>query len=534
MSADQSSPGSLGAVLNFLEGHCLREADDRELLDRFVARADQAAFRALIQRHGPMVLGVCMRVLRCSHDAEDAFQATFLVLSQRAASIRKTEGLVSWLHGVARRASGKLLREQQRRKQREQTVSTTPPPPPDEGVSWAEVQTGLDEELERLPPAYREVLALCYLEGLTRDEAAQRLGVELGVVKGRLERGRKMLSERLSRRGLSLSAGLFAVALSPAAVSASVRAAVMLAPDPSASSRALSLSHEIMKGITMAKLKLHLLGASLLCMLILAGVGVSLAQRPKAADEKPAAAKKESPFVVQGRVTDESGKPLRGVEVGANCGMGSLFQTGTTTTGADGRYRLPFGPGIAVGGTRLGVGTQVATIKPRRKGWYEVHLARGGNLLMSESEKVDARGYVGVVTPGKPYELNFTMTRGATVEGRLVNEFGGAVPRQTVSLTGEVLPPSQGVLASAETDDNGRFRFDGVPVWRADPSLKLKWHFTLRLVGIRHELKSDAFLVAVADPRAVAESQLLTIGSSSSTNSDVRLYLTRKVVPSKK
>jgi hypothetical protein len=247
---------------------------------------------------------------------------------------------------------------------------------------------------------------------------------------------------------------------------------------------------------------------------------------------------KESPFVVQGRITDEAGKPLQGVEVWASCGMGSLRVTGETKTGADGRYRLPFGPGGHVGGSRtsLGVGTQVATITPRMKGWYEIHLGRRGNLLMAEYDKLDAddtKGYSGVVTPNKPYELNFTMTRGATVKGRLLNEFGSAVARQTIYLTGDVLPPSCGVLASFETGEDGRFQFDSVPVWLADPSLKLKWRFSMRVHGVRHELESDSFEVAVADPKAEPESQELTIDSTSD-NKVVRLYLRRKVIPPQK
>src|SRR5215813_6941333 len=94
-----------------------------------------------------------------------------------------------------------------------------------------------------------------------------------------------------------------------------------------------------------------------------------------------AAEEKESPFVVHGKVTDDTGKPLEGIEVNASCGMGTLFHTGTAKTDSNGNYRMVFRPGIAVGNTRLGVGTQVATITPRLEGWYEVHLGRRGNLM---------------------------------------------------------------------------------------------------------------------------------------------------------
>src|SRR5262249_39321448 len=141
---------------------------------------------------------------------------------------RKSDGLASWLHGVARRVASKLQREQRRRFRREQ--ATTHPAPADSPIdelSWAEVKAGLDEELERLPRAHREALVLCYLEGPARDEARQRLGVN--VVKGWLERGRRMLAECLSRRGLTLGAGLLTVALSPGLVSATARAAALVA-----------------------------------------------------------------------------------------------------------------------------------------------------------------------------------------------------------------------------------------------------------------------------------------------------------------
>jgi hypothetical protein len=111
-----------------------------------------------------------------------------------------------------------------------------------------------------------------------------------------------------------------------------------------------------------------------------------------------------------------------------------------------------------------------------------------------------------------------------------LNEFGGALARQTIYLTCEVLPPSCGVLASFETDEDGRFQFDSVPVWLADPSLKLKWRFSMRVHGVRHELESDSFEVAVADPKAEPESQELTIDSTSD-NKAVRLYLRRKAIP---
>ncbi len=242
-----------------------------------------------------------------------------------------------------------------------------------------------------------------------------------------------------------------------------------------------------------------------------------------------AADDRESPFVVQGKVTDDAGRPLAGVEVNASCGMGSLFHTGTAKTDQAGKYRLAFGPGASVGNTKLGVGTQVATITPRLKGWYEIHLGRRGNLLMSESKDKltaeDTKAYAGVVAANEPYGLNFTMARGATIRGRLVNEFGTPVRGVEIDLTGDILPPSCGILASVKTDDEGRFAFDSVPVWLADPSILLKWRFTMRPFGVRHELETSSFELS-----AQAESvQNLTL-ESTGDKYGVRLSLSRQSV----
>jgi hypothetical protein len=236
---------------------------------------------------------------------------------------------------------------------------------------------------------------------------------------------------------------------------------------------------------------------------------------------------KESPFVAFGKVTDDTGKPLEGVEVNASCGMGSLFHTGTAKTDKDGQYRLAFGPGITVGNTTMGVGTQVATITPRLKGWYEVHLGRRGNLMMTEwKDKLqaeDTKGYSGVVAANVPYELNFTMTKAAAIQGRFVNEFGAPVKGVEIAVTGDILPPSCGILASVKTDDEGHFAFDSVPVWLADPSIKLKWRFTMRPFGVRHELESSSFEVSAT----VESVQQLSLESTGDKH-ELRLSMNRK------
>jgi RNA polymerase sigma factor (sigma-70 family) len=190
-----------------------REPMDWQLLERFAANHEEAAFAALVQRYGPLVLGVCRRVLRHAHDAEDAFQATFLVLARNAAAIRKQESVGSWLYGVAHRVALKAKAEAARRHVHLRIAPSSSLTEPLADLTWRELCSALDEELTRLPDKYRAPLLLCYLEGQTQDEAAARLGWARGTLKRRLERGREILRGRLLRRGLTLSAGLFATAL---------------------------------------------------------------------------------------------------------------------------------------------------------------------------------------------------------------------------------------------------------------------------------------------------------------------------------
>jgi RNA polymerase sigma factor (sigma-70 family) len=149
---------------------------DAILLEQFVSQRDELAFAALLERHGPMVLGVCRRILQEEHRAEDAFQATFLVLVRKAGSIRKQQSLASWLHGVALRLVRKAKAEAAQAKRPDARIHSPSAVDAEAQASWRESQEILDDELQRLPENYRLPLVLCYLEGLTRDEAAARLG----------------------------------------------------------------------------------------------------------------------------------------------------------------------------------------------------------------------------------------------------------------------------------------------------------------------------------------------------------------------
>jgi C-terminal peptidase prc len=264
---------------------------DAELLERFTSRREEAAFDALLRRHGPLVLAVCRRVLCHQQDVEDAFQATFLVLVRRAASIRKSESVSAWLYGVAYRIATKARTQAARRRQREaragegrQTASRL------DEVTGRELYAVVDEELNRLPAECRAALILCYLEGKTRDEAARQLGWSLGTLKRRLERGRRRLHDRLTRRGMAPSFALFAATFSqkvdPTAVSGALAAATVrkalefgLGATRAAplAGPAEVLADLVLKGIYMSKIKTALLFV-IVCGSIAAGPGLLLRQ----------------------------------------------------------------------------------------------------------------------------------------------------------------------------------------------------------------------------------------------------------------
>jgi RNA polymerase sigma factor (sigma-70 family) len=233
---------------------------DIQLLDGFRAHQDQAAFALLVKRHGPMVLEVCRHVLRHHQDAEDAFQATFLVLARKSTDIRKKTALASWLHGVAYRMAMNAKRSAARRRKHEgrtgvPPVSATGGTPvlraqdPAWELGWREVQAVLDEEIERLPEKYRAVFVLCCLEGIGRAEAGRQLGLKEGTVSSRLDQARKRLQQRLARRGVTLSSVLAAAALAqnaaaaavpPLLVNGTLRAAQLLAAGETGAAGAIS------------------------------------------------------------------------------------------------------------------------------------------------------------------------------------------------------------------------------------------------------------------------------------------------------
>ncbi len=251
---------------------------DEHLLGLFLARRDEAAFEALMRRHGPMVLGVCRRVLRNAHDAEDAFQATFLVFVRKVGSLRSRELLANWLYGVAYRTAMKArgMNAKRRTKERQAGEMTRSNPSTDE-----ELLAQLDHELNRLPDKYRAPVILCELEGKSRRDVAQLLRVPEGTLSWRLAQAKKLLAKRLSRHELAIPLGVLAVGLSPALRASTLKTVLTTGAVPV---NVLALTEGVMKAMLLTKLKVTMCAAA---VMVLVGVGASgltyraTAQEPK-------------------------------------------------------------------------------------------------------------------------------------------------------------------------------------------------------------------------------------------------------------
>jgi serpin B len=271
---------------------------DGQFLERFVAQRDEAAFEALLRRHGTMVWNVCQRVLANASDADDAFQATFLVLVRKAGFIAKRDSVGSWLHGVAHRVALDARAVAGRRRAHERQAAARLAGAPAGDGTWSEVRQVLDEELGRLPEKYRAPLVLCYLEGKTNDEAACLLGWTRGTIAGRLSRARDLLRDRLTRRGLAFSSGALTALLAADAVSAAAPGDLLTltlgaALRPAEASVA-ALAEGVLRTMVVSRLKVFTV---LVAVCILAGTGAgwwlhqALARPPVTDPEGPVVVK---------------------------------------------------------------------------------------------------------------------------------------------------------------------------------------------------------------------------------------------------
>jgi C-terminal peptidase prc len=289
----------LGSVVRYLRTMAgsgnTRPRTDRQLLDDFITRRDESAFEELVRRYGPMVLGVCRRVLNDLADAEDAFQATFLILVRKAHRITKRASVASWLYGVAYRTAARARSDLARRRLHEKRVITMAAFEPVPDTIWRDLRPVLDEEVNHLPAKYREPLVLCYLHDLTYEEAAVQLGWPKGTVATRLARARELLRTRLIRRGVALPAGLLAVAMAlqrtaaavpPRLLQATVEGAVLVAAGQAPAAAAASTKVAVLtQGVlgTMMFLPIKTALAVLLTIGLAVAAGSVLLQQPPVA-----------------------------------------------------------------------------------------------------------------------------------------------------------------------------------------------------------------------------------------------------------
>ncbi len=296
----------MSEVIQCLRSAALRregaELTDGQLLECFVRRREATALEALVRRHGPMVWGVCQRTLRNQHDAEDAFQATFLVLIRKAASIYPRAKVGNWLYGVAHQTALKARATRGKRQLREKSGTEMPEPTVTEQDLWTDLQPLLDREVSRLPEKYRTVIVLCELEGKSGKEASRQLGCPEGTVASRLARARTMLAKRLTTQGLALTGAALGGLLSQKAASAAVPTSVMTstikavtlvaasgAASGLISAKVVALTEGVLK--TMLLMKLKTAGAALfvvLCIVALGGWGaIRQTEAAQKEDEKP-------------------------------------------------------------------------------------------------------------------------------------------------------------------------------------------------------------------------------------------------------
>jgi RNA polymerase sigma factor (sigma-70 family) len=323
------SAGGLNQLGTLFRFGVVGDLSDGQLLQSFLTGsdgADQAAFSALVERHGPMVLSVCRQVLRNPHDAQDAFQATFLVMARKAGSVHDAESLASWLHGIAFRIAVRAKVDEARRRVHERRCATMKETEGQSETVRFESWPELHEEIARLPQRYREPVVLCYLEGLTSEQAAVRIGCPPGTVWSRLSRARERLRGSLVRRGVALPAVWLAARLAPSApaalpralLDATVRAAVGFAGRRAtdaalASVPAITLARRMLYAMTISRL--NILGASALaCALALGGAQTLLwAQsggRTRTQDPAPAVPEGEASDTVLSRSVDQLEREL--------------------------------------------------------------------------------------------------------------------------------------------------------------------------------------------------------------------------------
>jgi RNA polymerase sigma factor (sigma-70 family) len=495
---------------------------DAQLLSRFITERDEAAFAALVRRHGPMVLGVCRRILGNRHDTDDAFQATFLILVQRARSVANHQAIGAWLHTVACRSAQQAKVRNMRRQYRERQVDPLPDPqtPPAEPQDWQPV---LDQELNHLPEKYRAVVILCDLQGRPRREAARQLNLAEGTLCSRLSRGRRMLATRLTRHGITLSGGALAVAVAEA--SACVPAALVARTTQSAvlvtAGQMTALStpiSAIISGVTRSMFLARLRAMLPVVMALLLGAGALAAWAGGQAGTS-GQPKKGADGTITGRVVHaDDGTPVGGADVrlfrrgtysgtppvrrttanaqgeftfdgvapgdygvwalhGNLASRSRMFETEKVTVGPDGAAKpviLKMRPGILVRVQVLGQkdGKPIAGARVRliwtdtdrdhytdADGRVELPALTAETMHIEASAKDHAAvTHILNLANEQPASLEMKLAAGGSVEGRITDQDGKPLAKVGINIYGGAQGSTP--LEYVETDADGRYRFN--------------------------------------------------------------------------
>ncbi len=411
--------GTLMHYLRNLVGTPAAEgASDAALLERFAVAGDEAAFESLVRRFGPLVLAVCRRVLGDEHAAEDAFQATFLVLVRKARSIGKRELLGNWLYGVACRTALKARTRGARAQARERQVREMAADDPVQEAIRRDLVAVIDQELSRLPAKYRQPLVLCYLEGRTNEEAARKLDCPCGTLFTRLSRGREMLRARLARRGVALpAAGLATVLASEAAaavpdalVNVTLRAATAFAAGSVAAGGTLSTAAALAEGVLQSMFvnKLKAVAAALVAVLLVGTGGATLAYHALATGSggKDSGREHQAPQADRGKKTTAAGPSTEKASQSPANGRGvaRLAPASGVPGGLSGGYGCTGGRGFGFGVGASG-GSGVAIAGPGGVA------AAGGGIL--------GGGFAG---PGMAFASGFGATAGASCRMALLTQ----------------------------------------------------------------------------------------------------------------
>jgi RNA polymerase sigma factor (sigma-70 family) len=473
---------------------------DAELLDRYATRGDAAAFEALVQRHGPMVLAVCRKILRDPNDAEDAFQAAFLVLMRKGDSIWAVKSsLASWLYRVSYRIAIQANAGAGRRREIEERAVGMADGDRSDDERIAEIIPALHEEIGRLPEKYRSPVVLCHLEGMTHGEAARQLGWTVGMLRGRVARARELLRARLTRRGLALSGAFLVTVLSEQVASAAVprgwvdatvTAAARLAAGQAAagaiSATAIALSRRVSR--TMFLINAKLAGGLLLAVVVAAGSAATLIAGSKderngiatgavaeVSQEKsavPKARDESRPVPIGGLVVDSAGRPLAAATIYVRhshwdeAGQEGRAVEPVATTGPDGRFR--FDLDIAKSDVSVGDG-------PAWQGAMVAAVAGGhGPAWITAGDAARGNAELRLVPDDLP------------IRGRILDNQGRAVPHATVRA--KFLANIRDGLDRGALLAGGKLDFDGVNV----PTVVRPFWQSPSWIGRDGEVRADA------------------------------------------